>query len=351
MFRRAALALLPSFALFVASKVGADEGTWESVRLVYESSDACPDREGFEALVRARTARALFAGPYASARTFEVHLTGGRSPHGQLTVRRDGVDEGAREVRADTCSDVAEALALVVALAIDPNSPVGAPPPTGLPRASPTTSPPAAAAAPPVQGAPPRPASMGSTQIEDKSEESSRSPSLPHTLYLGTDLAMATGISLETLVTVSPRLGWRAERTSLIAPSVSVGLIHATSGALSIPVGAASLAWTAGQIDGCALSWPPGPVRVLGCLRAEGGALTASGSDITPLQSRTRAWLAMGPLARGEWALLPPLFVTAEAAAMVRLTTDRFFFLPDVTIRVIPVLGLEGSAGLGVHFL
>ncbi len=350
MFRRASLALLPSFALFVASNVGADEGTWESVRLVYESSDACPDREGFEALVRARTERALFVGPYSSARTFEVHLTGGPSPRGQLTVRRDGIDEGAREVRADTCSDVAEALALVVALAIDPNSRVGAPPPTGPPPASPTTSPPAAAA-PPVQGAPPPPASMDSTPIPDKSEESSRPSSLPHTLYVGADLAMATGISLEPLVTVSPRRGWRAESTSPVAPSVSVGLIHATSGALSIPVGTASLAWTAGQIDGCVLSWPPGRVRVLGCLRAEGGALTASGSDITPLQSRTRAWFAAGPVARGEWALLPPLFVTAEVAAMVRLTADRFFFLPDVTIRVIPVLGMEGSAGLGVHFL
>jgi hypothetical protein len=352
MFRRAALALLPSFALLVASTAEADQDARESVRLVYESSDGCPDREDFEALVRARTARALFVGPYSSARIFEVHLTGEPPPRGQLTVRRDGVDEGAREVRAETCSDVAEALALVAALAIDPNSLIGAPPPAGAPPGSPATSPPAAAAAPPVQAAPsPPPASRGSTQKQNKSEENSRSPSVPHKLYLGADLAMATGISPETLVGASPRVGWRAESTSLLAPSLSVGVLHATSGALPIPVGAASLAWTVGQIDGCALSWPPGPVRVVGCLRAEGGALTASGSDITPPQTHTRAWFAVGPLARGEWALLPTLFLTAEAAGMVHLTADRFFFRPDVTIRTVPVLGMEGSAGLGIHFL
>jgi hypothetical protein len=35
----------------------------------------------------------------------------------------------------------------------------------------------------------------------------------------------------------------------------------------------------------------------------------------------------------------------------VHATTDTFYFVPDTTIYPVPLLGLDASAGLGVHFL
>ena len=345
---RSALVVVPGVAVVTASGARADEPLQELVRLEYQSSDGCPDRASFEARVRARTVRVLFVGSNDPTRTFVVGLTYGPPAHGRLTVRHRDVVEGTREVSADACSDVADALALAVALAIDPDSLVAAPLDVGSPTAEPAIPPPAAASPPLVRSAtqgPPAPVVSGRTPA--MSEAPPGRTSLPHTLSMGADLAIATGISPVALVGISPRLGWRAQSTSLLAPSASLAFFRSSSGALSVPVGAASFEWTVGQIDGCLVSWRRGPARFLGCARIEAGDLDATGSDGTPPLTRHRAWFAVGPLGRGEWDLLPPLFLAVEAAAMVHATAERFFFLPSVTIYEVPVLGFRGLRRAG----
>jgi hypothetical protein len=94
----------------------------ESVRLDLESSPGCPGSERFEALVRARTRRAVFVRSGPGARSIEVRMHDGPHPSGSLVLRRGETIEGTRSVSAETCADVAEALALVVTLAIDPEA-------------------------------------------------------------------------------------------------------------------------------------------------------------------------------------------------------------------------------------
>jgi hypothetical protein len=63
------------------------------------------------------------------------------------------------------------------------------------------------------------------------------------------------------------------------------------------------------------------------------------------------AWLAAGPIGHLEWMLLGSLFVGAQVGPTFRLTTDRFYFLPDTTAYHVPVAGADLEAGIGVLFL
>jgi hypothetical protein len=60
--------------------------------------------------------------------------------------------------------------------------------------------------------------------------------------------------------------------------------------------------------------------------------------------------VALGPVVRGEWLRVAPLFLTIDAAPMVRAQTDRFYFRPQTTLYQVTWLGFEGGAGIGVHF-
>jgi hypothetical protein len=170
-------------------------------------------------------------------------------------------------------------------------------------------------------------------------------------VWLGADFALAADVSRDTLFGVSPSVGWRTTTSSFLAPSVRLGFLRTTTGALSSPAGAASFTWTVGRADGCIVSWPKGPARLLGCARLELGALQGAGTTVASPQTGNRAWVAAGPLIRAEWVLLSPMFVTADLAAMAHVTEDRFYFRPDTTVYQVPAFGFEAGFGLGVHFL
>jgi len=353
----------------VAGRAAGDERSEaaEPIRLDYHATPGCPDREAFEARVRARTTRARFVTGEGMTRTFVVGLQGGATPSGRFTVNRGPGIEGSREVRADSCADVADALSLFVALAVDPSALMG---PTtaasgsatpvasasasasAAPSAAPSASASASVTAPPDAPSPPSP-----LQIDPPPDPVAVDvPSIPsrpqrHTFFLGADFAMATGVSPDALLGFSPVLGWRSSSRTVLAPEVRLGFLRAASGTIVASPGEASFTWTVGRADGCVLSWPPGLARLQACARVEAGALDAAGTQIVAARSSTRGWFAAGPLARGEWDLLAPLFLEAEVAAMVHVTADSFFFEPHTPIYQVPLLGLDASAGLGVHFL
>jgi hypothetical protein len=353
-------ALVLALILGAARRASAQEPA-EPIRLDVTSSGGCPDLTGFEALVHARTRRALFVTSGSGTRSIEVRMQDGPHPSGSLVLRRGDAVEGTRSVQARTCTDVAEALALVVTLAVDPAAsftavapaPSAAGPADASASAPPPLSPPAVppAARPPPPAPPPTlpPPAPTAARPATARPPTSTGP-LPHTLWLGADFALAAGVSRDTLFGVAPSLGWRASSSSLFAPSVRLGFLRATTGSLSSTEGAASFTWTVGRADGCALSWPKGAARLLGCARIELGALQGAGTTVASPQTANRAWVAAGPLVRGEWELLSPMFMTADLALMVHVTEDRFYFLPDTTVYQVPVFGFEAGVGLGVHF-
>jgi hypothetical protein len=357
--RRPAWLALAAVAAAAAAPAAADE-KGDRIRLEYHALEGCPDSATFEARVRS-VAHARFVDE-AQTFIFDVQIDAGRPLTGRLTVRRGDDVEGVREVHADTCAEVIDALVLMVELAIEPaahsqaaavatatsEAPLSALPGSVAPVPSPAPPPPdtrephqpdmarRANVAPDMRGVNPAPRSASASA---------------RTYYLGADIAYATAVTPRILGGPSPYLGWRFNREGPIDPGMRLAFVYASSGSVDAAGGAVSFTWVVGRADGCLLSWPPGRAHLLGCARIEGGALAASGALVAGAQTRMRGWLSTGPLLRAEWGPLGSLFLDADVAAMLRVTDDRFFFAPDATVYAVPLVGLEAAAGVGVHFL
>ncbi|HEX8793710.1 MAG TPA: hypothetical protein VF765_22360 [Polyangiaceae bacterium] len=360
--------------LFVATALIAEAGASnaddeaEPIQLEYSAPPGCPDRDAFEAHVRALTGKAHFEVARPGMRTFDVRIEAGTPLRGTMLVHRGDAVEGRRVVQADRCSDVDDALTLMVALAIDPQAsltPVtagsAAPPPSSSSSSIPSAPSAAASssAAPAAQPLPPRPpppppppTRQNAPVAQDDSRSGLRPTRPPETLSIGFDLAVASGVAPSMLVGPSPAIEWRSGARSLFAPTLRLAFVRTSSGTFDAGGAAASFTWTVGRLDGCGVDWPPvASLHLLGCARVEAGAIDAVGSDIVGAHGKTTGWFAAGPLMRVEWAFLPPLYVDADVAPMFHVTADRFFFLPNSTIYEVPYAGLEASVGIGVHFL
>lgn len=347
-------ALAAVLVVVAAGPVLADD-SGEPIALRYTASADCPDAVAFENLVRGRTTRARFV-PVGQTRTFDVLLRGGEHPSGRLTVLRDGAAEGTREVHADSCGEAADALALIAALAVDPTASLG-PTPSAPPQPPPVATSNAASTPPEPSSRDvgTEPTARAGPTPPAAAKESAPAPvarsTAPHTLFIGADLVVAGGVPSGPLIGVSPLLGCRSSSTGLIAPSIRASFLRAGSSASDASGGSAAFTWTLGRLDGCVLSWPPGRARLLACARLEAGVVDASASGIPAAQSAGRPWVALGPAVRGEWDFLRPLFLEVDVAPLARLTTYRFWVLPNTTLYDVSTVGLEASAGLGAHFL
>ena len=369
----------------------------EPIRLSYQATEGCPDQATFVRRVLARTHRVRPAWPDEPARTFVVMATAGPPATGQVTIRAQVGPEKSRSLQGETCSDVVDGMALVVALAIDPRwgdgpLPTGLPPvlgPSGdsaraatsqgslaeidkppaspegiapcppLPPGSPALenaliNPPVAPAAPLAVAPPESTADRAASPLSQvaSGDHASVGVSATRSFFVGGDFVVATGVAPDALLAGSPYVGWRANRAGWVDPSVRLAFLRATSGTLDVVgEGSANFTWTVGRLDVCPLASPRWAARARACVRAEAGALEGRGFGISGAADRLRAWLAAGPILRLEWALPWPLFIDGEVGVLLRAIDDRFVFQPQVLIDRVPLVGATAGIGLGIDFL
>lgn len=128
---------LLSLGLFVVAAVPGQTPV-EEIALDYSTVGDCPSMREFEEQVYARTQRVRFVSGHRSKRYFRVRLgLDSGFAVGRVTGGRGSEVGDAREVTSDSCGDVAAALALVVALAIDPQASVGSIPESATSPAQP----------------------------------------------------------------------------------------------------------------------------------------------------------------------------------------------------------------------
>jgi hypothetical protein len=367
--------LLPSLAGASAAGLAWAEGVGERIHLDYHSSEGCPDETSFVARIRGRTTAVRFVERGEAARTFAVTLESGSPASGSVAVTEGERGEGARRLEADSCEHLADALALIVALALDPHAlaaPVATPPAADsgaifdsgavssskvdLEASTPTPPMDLADAGPPVSFGPPgADAPPPSISMEEAPPSPQRVPSA-YQFFVGGDFVLATGVAPAPLYTGSPYVGWRYTRLSQVGPTVRGSFLHAESNGASVLGGAAlNFSWTLGRIDGCATVWPRGRVKLNPCARFEAGALdvtgsTFSSSGVRPL-TPNGPWLALGGLGRVEVTLFGPLSFDAEVGAIFPLSAGNFVINPArTTAYKVPYRGLEAGTGLGLSF-
>ncbi len=342
-------------ALACASNTAAADEL-DLVRLDYRAPSGCPDEESFERSVTARSDRVRFV-TQGETRSVTVSMAAANgSATGSIVWQTGALAPARREMSAGNCSELAEALAFALSLAVAPGSN------PGKAHSIDDSSPPAAMDLSPPQAERPAPHDGASAAVSPLPSESSARPREPigpppawRTTYrwdAGGSAEIASGVSPVVLVGASPYVGWGLPTRGVLAFELRAAWLRAASVSIETPVGAASFTWTVGRLDACGTieaTRRPHPLRGRLCARAEGGALDVRASVPGGID-RTRGWFAAGAVLGASWEVLSPLRLEIDGAAMVRATADRFYVLPDVTAYTVPYLGLEASAGLGAHF-
>lgn len=332
--------IVSALTLVCARPATADEVT--PIRVRYGAPGVCPGAAKFTSEVLGRTLRLRLASR-DDREVVELVVTVSSERMGftgRLQVSR-GVGRGLeREVEGDSCEEVVSALALVTALAFDPNAstePVPAAASEATPRmVDQNANPRGRASAPARPSGPTRPAPTVPTltRFAFGALTGVRSGVTPN-LVLALPVFVEAEHRLSAPFTLVGRLAFERSRTDTI----------------DLDRGTGSFRFTLGTLEACPLEAVASEnLRLLPCLRVEAGSLTGEGHRITPARSQRRLFLGLGAIGRAEWVFLPPAFAEFAGGVVTPLTRDRFYFQPDSTVHRAAALGFVVRAGLGLRF-
>jgi len=247
-----------------------------------------------------------------------------------MVIRQANGALDTRLVPGGSCAEVADAMALIAALAIDPMA-------STRPIAKPTPSTPVAARepTPPIRirtAPPPTPRR--------------EMPPVPWRWAAHIGLAMSS--------TPTPWLGPGAlvggEVLSPWGSSVRLDAIWREGGSVSTAAGEADFRALYARLAVV-------PVRVRWSengtvgpwLFGEAGQLSAAGSDTVNPKKVAVLWGAVGAGARLDWQPLGPLVFGASGGGLLPLTRDSFYFRPDVEAHRIDAVGWAACADIGLR--
>ena len=317
-------------ALVLAAR-GASAAGEEPLRIDYHAGASCPSEDAFLTAVRARTERWRQAiGPEASRRFVVEVASRGATVHGRLALTDRAGALANREVDGATCEVVVEALALMTALAIDPQAslapvPQRPPPPAPLLPAPPVR----AIAAPEPALAPPVLWHFALGAHEDAT--SGETP----------DLMFGGNVFLEASV----------HRDSILAPSARLMVKLSKSSPFPTSAGTAHFSRLLGGVEVCPLRLDVrgGVLAFVPCGVFDAGTLHAAGSDTARARAESRIWLDAGAAARIEWVLTRRVALEVEGGALFPVTRDHFRF-PTLPVYDVPAVGGYASIGVAMRF-
>jgi hypothetical protein len=326
-----------AFACAIVGSVAAASAEEPSVpvRVEYRGAEVCSDAGQFLRDLLARDARVRAAAPGERAPVLVVTVTSGarQTVRGHLVVEDVDGTVSRRDVDGDGCESVLGALALMAAIAVDPTAPLHG---DDVPKTT-----------------PPAPATV-EAGVEAKDQVApSPGPVATSGFRLGfvggAGATTGTAPSVAWMIPVSAEIAWG--RDASVSPLFRAGFEHSDSGQDAATGGDARFVRNAGTLDLCASVPVGGAVRLLPCVHAEGGAMSATGSNIQPALSDTRPWVGLGALGAVRYLVLSPLFVELSLGVRFPLVRDRFFFEPDTTVFRPPVAAGFAGGSLGITIL
>jgi hypothetical protein len=312
------LALAAGLVTVVAVRHASAQAPIEDVRIVYRAPDACPSEAWALRRIEGRTDRFRRVTGDASVRTFTIDITeAGPRFAGILSITEPGppARTTSRRIEAPLCAEVADGLALIAALTIDPRAKLEAPPEEPPPEAPAEPKPPPSQPTPPPAKPPPA-----------KPQPLARAPerARPY-LRLGAGFAAVSGIAPDALYggqwLVEGGLGNKA----WFSPALRLTARHVRRDGLDFDQGTAHFRHTAAALDVCPLRAPIETLELRPCLTAELGSLSAEGTNNDRPESHHRAWAALGALARIGLDF-PGIGLELGFGAEAPLRRDRFRF-------------------------
>jgi hypothetical protein len=307
----------------------------------------CTTREEVAARIAARSSRIrLDAGDgVASATRLRAAIapgTGGAIV-AELTIAQPGSAASVRKLTARSCADAADAVALVIVVALDPTSLAGGAP--SPPAAAPEPAPPPAPAPPPPLAVPPP------AEPEVAAVAAPPPPPVPAQARFG---ASAVGQALFGPVP-GAMLGMGVEATaaldreSIWSPALVLRATHAWKDGVMAVGGIAAFALDALALDVCPLRVHAAVLHARACGAALVGRLAATGSYTYSPRTEHLPFATLGGAIILTLDLGEHLIVSARGGLGTSQTRETFAFSP-VQFHRIAAVTLDLDLGIGVRF-
>lgn len=350
-------------SLFVAA-AHAHPSPAEAIAISYRAEGTCPREEQFVASARRYTTRFSRVDARHDVRRFEVRLDPkGADYAGTLVVTAPDGAASAREIVGPDCAAVARALAVIVALAIDPDANVAEPAPEEAPapedapaeaaiEPAPEAAPPDAAPAPeearalPASDLPqPAPAPGADERADGPPPAPSPRDPLRLSFALEARAELTSAVVFGALPVVGAALETRAHlgRTlpSWLSPSLAVGVRQSLPRELRAGAGVSAFSWTAATIRLCPLrlSALASRLEVAPCAEIDVGVLEATARRIPDAKRTSNAWFDRGASLRASYQLSPSWGVGAGLLVTAPVTRNRFALASGELVSQAPAVG------------
>lgn len=311
----------------------------QAFRLEYWADGACPDAAEFARQIQTRAPLLRLAEGAEPALGFYAELVEhGGDASGRLTARSADGREVVREVRGPTCADVAVALALIAALAADPNQPK-----------------------------------------EDKPAQTVNTPSTVRH-YLSDDLSpppvdateanerwtfgVGAGVGFESSISPNPGYGlsvaFEAEGYpgSAFRPLFSLSAIRAVAPSTETNGNTMSFDWVTFRLTACPARWPEEtPLFIRPCGFFDGGFLAGDVERQGHSHAQTNPWFALGGFLRTEAMVADVLSFQLDGGVTIPLVRSSFSAgtcagstCDEPVAFEVPPSGFLGRIGLSYRF-
>ena len=350
-------------------------GALQGTTVLYDAPAGCPSQSDFEARLRARGgSHGGSASAPPSLQRIEARIRAkGKRAQGVVVITDAAGVATTRQIVAASCAEAVDALALIVALTLDP-----------LEAGGPSQAAPAAAASPgegstssaeggsseSSKAAPATAAARAREHAPDKANEAAAEsektsePEIEHDTESkarspGASEASRFGAFVSALVaagaTPDPAFGAELGFEAVVLPgtprlSAGLGARIVLSQTVHDAAGTASFDWWAGFASMCAGTHIGSSAFSLDlCATFELGSLGASGSNTRNPASATKSWQALGPALNAEWVFAPPVLLTVGVEGLFPFRHQRFL-LGESVIHEIPTVALRAQGGMGLRF-
>jgi hypothetical protein len=280
---------------------------------------------------------------------------------GDVTLARPGTTPSSRHVVADSCAEAADAVALIIAVTLDPAS--AKQPEHGAGGASADARPAETAAAAAQKNgsaddasrSPPAKPKDEGTPAGATSSTEEREPKHPAgsagrarwglefagQAFVGPAPGVMPGIALYAMLGV--------ERPSSWSPVALLGATHAWRSDLEEPGGTASFMLDAASLDACPLLFRTSVLETRPCASLLGGRLLARATATqNPASESARPFWVLGAAAVLSAKLVWRLEASARIALGANLVRDSFEFTP-VVFHEVPPVSMAASLGIGLR--
>ena len=325
--------------LLLAARAAAQGATPVPARgsLRVEAPEHCATRAAIVARVSERSQRIEIVEQAPLALRAVVQVSTKRLVSAELHVAWPDGRAALRSLNAPSCAEAVDALALLIALTLDPGASTTALAPGPIADAPVADAPVAAAPAAEAASETPEPEA---TTTSDPFALSYVSVGLAAFGVLGAAPRAMPGVAASVLVAF--------EGHGLWTPLFQVRVTHAWVTATEAP-GTADFQLDSAHLSACVVGLRGAALAAYACVTGAVGRLSASGSNTYEPNTHARLWLSAGAELLLSARLFGPLELHAGTGIALPLRRDRFAFAPRVFHRVAAVVPY-GQLGLSVRF-